>query len=149
MYRWLLRALELEIISGFDYQPCTFELTPSVKYTVGKKTRTLFREHCYSPDFLIYLKPEYSELYSEFKVVSDGKIYIDVKGVFNLTARSFSIDQKLVYQKYGYYVYKLIPKDFMRKFGILDDFRFTRKTKKPSRVFDGYRTIEEVFGKIK
>jgi hypothetical protein len=113
---------------------------------VGKKQRTLFREHCYSPDFLICLKPEYESLCSEFKVVSDGKIYIDVKGTFNLTARSFSIDQKLVYQKYGFYIYKLIPKEFMKKFGILEEFRFTQKTKKPSKVFDGYRTIEDVFG---
>ena len=52
-------------------------------------------------------------------------------------------------QEKANYIYKLIPKEIVRKFGTLAEFRFTRKTKKPSRVFDSYRTIEEVLGKLR
>lgn len=69
-----------------------------------------------------------------------------MKGSFNRNQRSFSIDQKWVYQKYGYYIYKLEPKVFFRKMGILEEFKLTQKTKKPSKVFAGYPTVGEIFG---
>lgn len=103
----------------------------------------------YSPDFLIMIEPSQTSLIHEFKKTSeiDGfpAIYVDVKGGFNKNARSFSIDQKFVYSKYGHYIYKLVPKDFMKKFGITDDLRFTSKTKKPSKKFEGYPLISDVF----
>lgn len=71
---------------------------------------------------------------------------MDVKGSFNRNQRSFSIDQKWVYQKTGFYIYKLEPKKFFKKFGILDEFMFTEKTKKPSKVFEGYPLMVDVFG---
>jgi hypothetical protein len=64
-------------------------------------------------------------LKKEFKILFDNKIYIDVKGTFNKTQRSFSIDQKIIYEKFGYYIYKLIPKDFMKKYGIIEEFLYT------------------------
>ena len=110
------------------------------------KERTLFQDHVYSPDFLIEVDPGRIELLEEFKVLDGNSIYVDVKGSFNRNQRSFSIDQKWVWQKTGKYIYKLEPKKFFRKFGILQEFLFTQKTKKPSKVFQGYDTVEKVFG---
>lgn len=140
----------MDIIKGFTYQPCTFKLTDPVKYRDRKgKERCLFREHVYSPDFLININPKYEEFVDEFKKtdIIDGypSIYVDVKGTFNKTERSFSIDQKFVYDKYGFYIYKLIPKNFMKKFGIVEDLKYTSKTKKPSKKFEGYPMIQDIF----
>lgn len=139
---------EKGVVKDFWYQPCTFVLFEKAMYKSGKKEKTLFQDHVYSPDFLIEVNPSFTDLVSEFKVmfgVEGNKIYVDVKGSFNRNQRSFSIDQKWVYQKTGYYIYKLEPKKFFKKFGILDEFKFTQKTKKPSKVFQGYKTVEEVF----
>ena len=68
-----------------------------------------------------------------------------MKGSFNRNQRSFSIDQKWTWQKEGYYIYKLEPKKFFRKFGILEEFLLTEKTKKPSKVFEGYPLLSEIF----
>ncbi len=71
-----------------------------MKYTNSKgKTRTLFQEHIYSPDFLITINPDCSILKEEFKFLTDNKIYVDVKGMFarNDGGRSFSLNQKWMY----------------------------------------------------
>lgn len=57
-YKWLLKALDLGIVTDFKYQPCSFVLSDPVKYVNSNgKTRTLFQEHIYSPDFLIAVNP--------------------------------------------------------------------------------------------
>ena len=145
VYKWILHAHEMGIVKSFVYQPITFTLSEKVTYQIGKKTKVLFQDHVYSPDFLLEIDPKYQNLIDEFKLTFDNKIYIDVKGSFNRNQRSFSIDQKWVYQKTGYYIYKLEPKVFFKKFGIIEEFKFTQKTKKPSKVFAGYKTIEDVF----
>ena len=100
MYKWLLSALSLGIVQDFVYQPKTFTLSDPVKYTDSKgKERTLFREHVYSPDFTIdFDHIKYPNLYDEFKYVSNGnRAYVDVKGGFNRTQRSFNTDRKWMY----------------------------------------------------
>ena len=148
VYKWLLYAQKIGVVQDFQYQPCTFVLSPKVQYQAGKKSRTLFQDHVYSPDFLIQVNPAHQNLIQEFKVPfgqDSNMIYVDVKGSFNRNQRSFSIDQKWVWQKEGFYIYKLEPKVFFKKFGILDEFKFTQKTRKPSKVFQGYNTIDEIF----
>ncbi len=57
-FKWLLKAMQLGIVRDFKYQPCSFTLSEPVKYVNSKgKTRTLFQEHIYSPDFLISVNP--------------------------------------------------------------------------------------------
>ena len=146
VYRWLLKALELGVVRSFRYQPCTFVLADKATYQDRNKLKTLFQDHVYSPDFEIEIDPALEDLRREFKVLDNGcRILVDVKGSFNRNQRSFSIDQKWVWQKTGFYIYKLEPKKFFRKFGILEEFRFTEKTKKPSKVFEGYPLISEIF----
>ena len=66
--------------------------------------------------------------------------YIDVKGTFAKSdgGRSFSINQKWTYNKHGIYVYKLVPKDFFKLFGVPEACKLTAKTKKPRKMYLGY-----------
>ncbi len=83
----------------------------------------------------------------EFKMLKDNRIYVDVKGMFarNDGGRSFSLNQKWTYQKYGVYVYKLVPKKFFLKVGIPEELLFTNKTGKPSKKFEGYPLMKDIF----
>lgn len=91
---------EKGVVLNFEYQPETFVLSEKVQYPSGKKMKTLFQDHVYSPDFLIEWDPERTKLSDEFKLpfgLNHNRIYVDVKGSFNRNQRSFSIDQKWVY----------------------------------------------------
>lgn len=155
--KWLCRASELGIIQDFTYQPKSFKLSDAEHYVDSKgKMKTLFREHIYTADFLLSFDAEkYKDLAMEFKKCDsiqskEGSncYYIDVKGGFQKDAgRSFSMNQKWLYSKYHVYVHKVIPKMFFKKFGIIEEFKFTEKTKKPSKKYEGYQTIEEIFSK--
>lgn len=59
--------------------------------------------------------------------------------------RSFSINQKWMYQRYKLYVYKLVPKKFFSKFGCPKASFYTAKTKKARKNFVGCKSIEQVF----
>ena len=156
VFEWLLKAKELGIIVDFEYQPSSYVLFDGAKYKDSKgKDRCLFRDHIYSPDFAITFGISNDRLLQEFKcpVINEknntAKIVVDVKGVFmsNGSGRSFSLNQKWVFQKYGIYVYKLVPKDFFKKFGITESLLYTKKTKKPSSKYRGYPAMEDMFRK--
>src|SRR5574344_1690629 len=127
---WLNEAFELGIIIDFNYQHESFTLSVPKTYIDTKhKSRCLFREHVYSPDFTLDVDvTKFPSLLDCFKVGKDTpdmkilRFYIDVKGEFarNGGGRSFSINQKWMYEANGIYVYKLVPKAFFKKFGFLD-----------------------------
>lgn len=150
---WLLEAQELGLIVDWEYQPNSIELFQSVNYVnIDNKTRCLFREHIYSPDFKIQFNPSKNAILAkEFKLTKQQaqqenfEIVIDVKGVFNKTERAFSLNQKWVYQKTGIYVYKLVPKEFFKKAGCPKVCFITRKTGKKRKVYAGYKSISEIF----
>lgn len=155
---WCNEATKLSIINDYFYQPESYQLAESVKYkNVFNKENTLFQEHKYSPDFIIMFDPNNSlDLSKEFHIMYDDlssqqcSSIIDVKGTFtrNDGGRSFSINQKWMYQKFKLYIYKLIPQKFFAKFGCPDNCKLTKKTKKPRTVFKGFKSIKEIF-KIK
>lgn len=154
--QWLCEAYVLGIISGFQYQSRTFQLFESKNYlTVEGKSRSLFREHVYSPDFILQFSPsKFIDLAKEFKIPqsaldqSTADVYIDTKGTFARAdgGRSFSINQKWVYDKFQTYVYKLVPKEFFQKFGVPEACRLTAKTKKPRKMYIGFLGIKDKFG---
>ena len=157
--KWICRAVELGIIQNFTYQPKSFVLSDAQHYTdMNGKTRFLFREHVYTADFLIEFDAvKFSDLAKEFKKYDGVKsnpqsgkylYYLDVKGGFQKdSGRAFSMNQKWMYEKYHIYVHKVVPKEFFKKFGIIEEFKFTEKTKKPSKKYLGYPMVEEVFCK--
>ena len=88
---WLNVACEMKIIKDFKYQPKSFELfKPQTWVNSNGKNRTLFREHIYTADFIIWFdKNKFPKLADEFKVfatnasnIAEGSYayYIDVKG---------------------------------------------------------------------
>lgn len=155
VYAWCIEAVGKNILKDFRYQPDSFKLSDSISYlTVDGKSRCLFREHVYSPDFTLTFEPnKYLALAKEFKVTQQQlqnntiDAYIDVKGTFAKSdgGRSFSINQKWTYAKHGIYVYKLVPKDFFKLFGVPEACRLTAKTKKPRKMYLGYQSISECF----
>lgn len=156
MLAWLCEAKDLGLILDFEYQPAAIKLFDSVDFvnSQGKK-RSLFREHVYTPDFIVKFRPGVSEqLDVQFKVPFDRmrqnefKAYIDVKGGFmsNGSGRSFSINQKWIYQLTGIYVQKIVPKDFFRKCGCPVESFVTRKTGKSRKMFQGYKSIRQTLG---
>ena len=58
------------------------------------------------------------------------------------------MNQKWLYSKYHIYVHKVVPKLFFKKFGIIEEFKFTEKTKKPSKKYMGYPMIDEIFKEV-
>lgn len=153
---WLNEAVKLGIVGDFEYQPKSIQLSPSVKYHDSRtgKMKVLFREHVYTADFVLYIDPKASpnlvhELKKDDPLKKKDKFeayYIDIKGSFmsNGSERSFPINQKWVYEKYGIYIHKLVPKDFFMQFGIVEELKWTAKTRKPSKKYAGYPTVNEV-----
>ena len=150
---WLSEACKLSIINDFSYQPPSFELFEAEKYQdINNKTKTLFREHQYTPDWILSFSPSSQlELAKEFKVsyneLSNNccSVYIDSKGTFNVTERAFGYNQKWVWQKFKTYIYKLVPKKFFQKFGVPEASINTAKTKKPRKIFQGLKQIKDIF----
>lgn len=157
--KWLCEAFSKGVIKGFAYQPETFILSEPVSYSsaVTGKIKTLLREHAYSPDFYVLADckkfPELAEAFKKGTETPDfyvKKFWIDVKGAFarNDGGRSFSINQKWLYEARLIYVYKLVPKDFFLKFGLPKECQLTAKTHVASKKYpkDRYKSIDEAFG---
>lgn len=150
---WLSEAYALSVINDFEYQPKSFLLFDQQKYVdIDGKTRTLFREHEYTADFMIDITPSANlKLAKELKVPYEAlscqnyKVYIDSKGTFNKTERAFGYNQKWLWQKFKIYVYKLVPKKFFKLFGCPKESQFTQKTKKQRSLFIGCKSLKELF----
>lgn len=152
---WLNEAIKLGIIIDYVYQPSSLKLFDPVDYiNIDGKKRCLFREHVYSPDFLIKFNPsKFPQLAKEFKLTNqqsslkEFEIQIDVKGTFNKTERSFSLNQKWCWQKFKIYIYKLVPKEFFKKMGCPKTSFYTKKTNKVRKNFVGCKSLEQIFFK--
>ena len=146
-------AAELSIINDFEYQPCTFQLADPVKYIdINGKERSLFQKHVYSPDFLIVFDKSNKILEKEFKTQYSDlscqhiSAYIDVKGTFQRNYRSFTTDRKWVWQKFRIFINEVIPVKFFQIAGVPQKSRLTEKTRKPRKMFLGFKSISEAFG---
>ena len=119
------------------------------------KQRCLFREHIYTPDFIVQFDPAAQHaLAKEFKLPLSAmhqqqvSVYLDVKGQFaqHDGGRSFSLNQKWTWQKFGVYVCKVVPKLFCKKFGVAAASMKSRLTGKARKMFAGYCSIKKAFG---
>lgn len=118
---WLDEAIAKGIIIRYKYEPESFEVLPKATYTIPPigmakvKKKHLLANLSYTPDFYIYSEAELP--YLKLPVIAkDGlfKYLIDVKGVFakNGGHALFSVKQKIIYNKLGLYVNKVIPCKF-------------------------------------
>lgn len=160
--QWLFEAHSLGIVTDFIYQPDSFLLTGKVDYMPmfpanpkKPKAKCLFRDHIYTADFKVVLASKFLEASSKgFVVMDNGKpgedytVWVDTKGTFMLHGgdRSFSINQKLVWEKYGVYIQKVVPKEFFRKLGVPPCLRYTFQKKQISHKYDGYNFIATQYG---
>ena len=149
---WLCEAVQLSAVLDFTYQPQSFVLFDGAKYVdVDGKTRCMFRDHVYSPDFMVEFDPaRQKDLAKELKVpqclLSAGvcSCWIDTKGEFNPNKRSFQTDRKWVWQKFGVYVAEIVPKKFFAKFGVPLKSFYSKKTKSRRKMFAGMKSIGQV-----
>ena len=153
--QWCLEATNLKIIKDFIYQPEPIQLFDAVSYLdfQGKK-KSLLRDHIYSPDFCIIFDPgAFPILAKQFKIpyaqmsLNESSIYLDIKGTFQRNGgdRSFSLNQKWVFQKTGIYVSKIIPENFFKECGCPQACFLSKKLKKARKKFIGFKTISQAF----
>lgn len=166
-YWWLKEAGEHKLIDSFLYHTETFPLFHGIKGIKGLKGG--MRGHVYTPDFTIkvsrgsillgsrVLTPIWRgplkeiETYDSFPHAQTLCSYIDVKGQWGGqygAAREFSINQKWVFEKYGVYIQKIIPKKLFAKTWVPRKGTFTEKTGKPSIKYKGCRSIEEYLEEV-
>lgn len=158
IYNWVLELCKLGVIKSYEYQPTEFQLSQSILYVPlydnpKNKSKSLLRSHEYTADFKIEFYETYGKLLSQYfkidKSMLDNDIltiYIDVKGTFQRNGgdRSFSINQKIVYDKFGIYVQKVVPQDLFKTLGI--PIRCLKGYKgKPSKIFNGYNFAKTIF----
>lgn len=153
-YHWLVEAKQLGYIDSFVYHPQSWVLSEKKTQiaTVGKKTKTkhLLHPHTYTCDFVFLLgKDPDCNLIEEFpkaKIISNncddiGYVYVDVKGAFvgkyNNSAITFLINQKWVYEKYGEFVNKVVPKTFFKNTWLPENSAYGKRGNKLKK-WDGY-----------
>jgi len=122
---WLKEAVTAGLVSHYHCQPESIPLTPRqvVEVDVELKTKTVIKDrflcaaHVYTADFRVDLTARGQGLLrgvfqkSALLGFPDGVQLVDTKGGFmdRGTGQEFSINQKLVFAKYGVWVAKVVP----------------------------------------
>lgn len=150
---WCEDALKNELIkidNSTFYQPNAYLLIDSVKIKTGKKEKTLLRAHEYTLDFIIKPTKKLYEVFPDIEKLLqtsfDDNIYIDIKGCFNKNGgdRTFSINQKLLYNRFHIYVNKVIPDKLFSKTFLPEKERFSRKKKILREKYKNLKTLKEI-----
>jgi len=149
-YWWCEEALNFSVIKKFIHQPEPYIITDKQTelVEVKLKTKTVIREkHLlhpwrYQADSILWI-----DMYGigGLRSPSQGNIYhIDTKGTGGIhdSKQLFSHKQKGMYDKYGIYVNKVIPKVFFKKTWCPERSRWT-PTGKPREPFHSMRTYSE------
>lgn len=140
-YMWCEEAVEHGVISGFIYQPPSFDLSAKKVYLGGNSkgksvNRELLKKHIYTPDFILVgcdtlpLKKKYQ---------NSNTVYIDVKGGFqkHRGGQEFSVNQKWVYDKFTIYVHKVVPEEFFKATWVPEEAKWTPKRTKIQKKYIG------------
>jgi hypothetical protein len=132
---WLDELKEADYINSWEYEPKSFTLIDKVKYGWSKQLKTkekhmestLLNDLCYTPDFRIqwshkgcnspFVWQYKSKRSHAFSILIGEVSYIDVKGTFdrNKSNSTFSIIQKVMYDKRGILVEKVVPQKLFEK----------------------------------
>lgn len=153
MYLWLEEAKKHCIIESFEHQPPEYilstaksykKLNTKLKTKIAYVDRELLKKHRYTADFK--LVSNYALPFSkEFQNM--GEIVVDTKGSFQQYdgARSFSINQKWMLEKFGIYVHQVIPQEFFQKTFVPERARYTPQQGKIKKCYIGTRLVREYF----
>lgn len=155
-YHWLLEAEQHGLVSEIEYHVTKFILSGRATYETEKKLKTktktidkfLLHPHSYTPDFnFTVLNSSIQKLFVQLNTMPYGFVVADVKGGFsgkyNNSAVTFPLNQKWVYDKWGYYVQKVIPEKLFKKTWVPEVARLTPKKKQPVKKYIGVKTIKE------
>lgn len=153
---WAKEALKHGYIDSVEYHPEAYELTAKASRMMIKQMKTktkavekfLCHPHSYTLDFLIVGNDRFNTLAHNL-ISMDNKIYyIDIKGGFSIynNHREFSINRKLLFQKYGIYVNDVTPKQFFKTTFCPVACALTEKNGKPRKH---YRDMPTVFEALK
>lgn len=158
-YNWVLELYDLGVVKSYQYQPESFNLVEAKAYVPfynnpKNKERSLLRSHEYTADFKLAFDKSYGELLSGYFKIDSGMIspedeiivWVDVKGTFQRNGgdRAFSINQKLVYDKFGIYVQKTVPRDLFSVLGV--PRRCLRGPGgRPSKIYISCNLVDSVF----
>lgn len=168
---WLMEAEDLGFISDVEYQPPAFSLTDSYKHTIEIHTftpkkhlpKTIQRKlfslgaHTYTADWRFTISRNFlqKELICEFdsnipeEDPYTGVCWVDTKAAdYRVRQRfesdaTFPLNQKWVFQAYGVYVNKVVPKKRFKKLWAPDGFRITPKKLEISTQAQGCPSVTE------
>jgi len=158
-YYWCEEAVKYKFLESFKYNHKSYELCDKQTYIEIKQLKTktktvekhLFHPHKFSPDFWLIKGERWNLLEDKHKLLSlhDDKteIVIDTKGTFQMHdgSRSFSMNQKWTYDKYGVYVNKVIPQKFFKLTWLPEQAKMTKKTKQVKKKYKDIQTLYEKF----
>lgn len=146
VFEWILEAKDLGFVSGFEYQPKSFELFAGLKNERGK---FIVRPHVYTADFRVSFTDAWlcfrkANRIKVFDRVDERTVFMDVKGAYSIydDGRSFTINSKWVLDKYGVYVWKVVPLKLFEKTWLPKRCVLTRKTKKVSAKYSSLKVFE-------
>jgi hypothetical protein len=156
IFLWLVEAENIGLVKGWMYESRSFSLITKATRPHFVKLKTKIREeqkhllngHSYKPDFNflgVRAHPLAKMLAGAILVSYDGMFWTDVKGTFNPHGgdRVFSINQKLVYNRYKIYVNKVIPEKFFKKTWVPKDVAFGVSGKRLKK-FKGCKLLSEL-----
>ena len=160
-YYWLEEAKLNGLVEDFKYQPESYVLSEKVSFIkqvqkgkkVVDKEVTLLNGHIYSPDFNITFTDKFYDLYKKytwdklFKLIDEIKCIIcDIKGGFSRNGgdRSFSINQKWMYQKHGIYIVKIVPQDLFKLTWCPELAKLTPKKKQIVEKYKDCKSITQI-----
>jgi hypothetical protein len=152
IYMWLVEAEKAGIVYSFKYQPPSYDLISKKLYTFEKQlitkvktiTKTLFQPHIYTADFRVWFENE--PPFKHFKNLDefDDFVEMDVKPEFQNYdgSRSFSINRKLVYDKFGIYVHEIQPKKLFAETWRPAQAGLTKVHKTVQKSYQDFLTID-------
>lgn len=168
-YKWCEEAKSLKIISDFKYHDLTDRvvLSENIKITtIDKHSKVLFRKHWYTPDFSLSFNKEdffnhidscHLKLFSFLKLTVEDlemfrsnldlnkiKFLIDVKGNYcrNDGMRSFTYNQKWIYDKFKKIIVMVQPQKYFKEFGLPSKCLYTEKLHKLRKAYQDFKLLK-------
>lgn len=151
---WIEEADKYGLVFDVEYQPEPFLLSGKVEYVIGKQLKTkkkkgfkhLLHPHQYTPDWRFAIKNK--ALGDVFILPFDSieqPVFIDIKGGFQQYdgSRSFSINQKWVWDKHTVFIQKITPGKLFKETWCPEGCRYTPVKKQPVKKFQSLKTVEE------
>lgn len=146
---WLFEAMDRGLIKSIDRSP-SFVLSESVFETYTQviqlktktkaipKTKTILREHIYTPEF----KVEFDKDLGLYHLDNIGYIEVKPKFDYQNMVRLFKINQKWMYAKYGILVNLIVPETLFENTFTPKEYLKTA-TGKSRKIKWKIKTIEE------